>query len=114
MTHPPEWRLTLAKPLCGWALEQLWSLENPLSEKDQAEAERLLLAALAHSEGLLGESIEQLRQCWLQRPGLLSWRPEGWLLLVEQRKGDEILDQLPWSWAWIRMPWMGALLQVVW
>jgi hypothetical protein len=112
--HPPEWRLTLAKPLCGWALEQLWSLENPLSQTDQAEAKRLLLAALAHSEGLLGESIEQLRQSWLQRPALLSWRPEGWLLLVEQRKGDEILDQLPWSWAWIRMPWMGALLQVVW
>jgi hypothetical protein len=24
------------------------------------------------------------------------------------------LDGLPWSWSWIRLPWMDELLQVVW
>jgi hypothetical protein len=25
-----------------------------------------------------------------------------------------VLDGLPWSWSWIRLPWMDDLLQVVW
>jgi hypothetical protein len=50
----------------------------------------------------------------LQRPGLLSARPGAWVLQVERRSGDEVLDGLPWSWSWIRLPWMDDLLQVVW
>jgi hypothetical protein len=50
----------------------------------------------------------------LQRPGLLSARPGAWVLQVERRPGDEVLDGLPWSWSWIRLPWMDDLLQVVW
>ncbi|MEB3362504.1 MAG: contractile injection system tape measure protein [Synechococcaceae cyanobacterium] len=110
----PEWRLTLAKVLCGWPLEQLYAPEEPLSEAEQQQAEGLLQAALAHGEGVLGETIEQLQLDWLQRPGLLSWRSGAWLLVVERREGDGALDQLPWSWGWIRLPWMGDLLQVVW
>ena len=55
-----------------------------------------------------------LRQEFLQRPGLLSARPGAWVLQVERRPGDEVLDGLPWGWSWIRLPWMDDLLQVVW
>jgi hypothetical protein len=78
------------------------------------EAEGLLRAVLAHGENALGESIEDLRVQWLQRPGRLSWRPEAWLLVVERREGDEVVEALPWDWRWIRLPWMGATLQVAW
>jgi hypothetical protein len=112
--NPPEWRLTLAKLLCGLELEALCSLEAPLNEVEQAEGEALLQAALAHGQGLLGDEIGPLREEWLRRPALLSWRPGAWLLVVERREGDEALEELPWSWSWIRLPWMEELLQVVW
>ena len=112
--RPPEWRLTLAKLFCGVPLEELCALDDPLGEPDRAEAEGLLRAAQAHGEGLLGEDIGPLRERWLQRAGLLSWRPGTWLLVVERREGDEALDDLPWSWDWIRLPWMGELVRVVW
>jgi hypothetical protein len=112
--NPPEWRLTLAKLLCGQELEALCSLEAPLDEVEQAEGEALLQAALAHGQGLLGDEIGPLREQWLQRPALLSWRPGAWLLVVERRQGDEAVEELPWSWGWIRLPWMEELLQVVW
>jgi hypothetical protein len=112
--NPPEWRLTLSKLLCGLELEALCSLEPPLSEAEQAEGEGLLQAALAHGQGLLGDEIGTLREQWLRRPALLSWRPGAWLLVVERREGDEELEELPWSWGWIRLPWMEELLQVVW
>ncbi len=111
---PPEWRLTLAKLLCGALPQAPYGLEAPLSDAEQAEAEALLQAVLDHADGRLGDDGTALRQGFLQRPGLLSARPGAWVLQVERRPGDEVLDGLPWSWSWIRLPWMDDLLQVVW
>ncbi len=111
---PPEWRLTLAKLLCGALPQAPYGLEAPLSDAEQAEAEALLQAVLGHADGRLGDDGAALRQGFLQRPGLLSARPGAWVLQVERRSGDELLDGLPWSWSWIRLPWMDDLLQVVW
>jgi hypothetical protein len=111
---PPEWRLTLAKLLCGALPQAPYGLEDPLSDAEQAEAEALLQAVLGHADGRLGDDGAALRQEFLQRPGLLSARPGAWVLQVERRPGDEVLDGLPWSWSWIRLPWMDDLLQVVW
>jgi hypothetical protein len=111
---PPEWRLTLAKLLCGALPQAPYVLEAPLSDAEQAEAEALLQAVLDHADGRLGDDGAALRQGFLQRPGLLSARPGAWVLQVERRSGDEVLDGLPWSWSWIRLPWMDDLLQVVW
>ena len=74
----------------------------------------LLQAVLGHADGRLGDAGAALRQDFLQRHGLLSARPGAWVLQVERRPGDELLDGLPWSWSWIRLPWMDDLLQVVW
>jgi hypothetical protein len=111
---PPEWRLILAKLLCGALPQAPYGLEAPLSDAEQAEAEALLQAVLGHADGRLGDDGTVLRQEFLQRPGLLSARPGAWVLQVERRPGDELLDGLPWSWSWIRLPWMEDLLQVVW
>ncbi len=111
---PPEWRLTLAKLLCGALPQAPYGLEAPLSDAEQAEAEALLQAVLDHADGRLGDDGAALRQDFLQRPGLLSARPGAWVLQVERRSGDEVLEGLPWSWSWIRLPWMDDLLQVVW
>ena len=113
--RPPEWRLSLAKLLCGVPLESLAGLEGDLSATERAEAEKLLRATLAHAEGRLGEEIGGLREQWLRRPGLLTWRPGAWLLVVERREEvDGPLERLPWSWGWIRLPWMRELVQVAW
>ena len=111
---PPEWRLTLAKLLCGALPQAPYGLESPLTDAEQTEAEALLQALLGHADGQLGDDGAALRQDFLQRPGLLSARPGAWVLQVERRPGDEVLEGLPWSWSWIRLPWMDDLLQVVW
>jgi hypothetical protein len=111
---PPEWRLTLAKLLCGAGPAAPYGLESPLSEAEQGEAERLLQAVLGYAEGRLGEDGAALRQGFLQRPAVLSARPGAWLLQVERRPGDGPLEQLPWSSSWIRLAWMEQLLQVTW
>ena len=113
--QPPEWRLTLAKLLCGLPLDAVGGLEEGLSETERAEGEKLLQAVLAHGNGLLGDEVATLRTTWLQRPGLLTWRPQAWLLVVERREAiDGVLERLPWSGSWLRLPWMAELVQVAW
>ncbi len=112
---PPEWRLTLAKLFCGLPLDTVCALEEGLGAAELAEGEKLLQAVLSHGDGLLGEEVDTLRMAWLQRPGLLTWRPQAWLLVVErQADRDGVLERLPWSWGWIRLPWMRELVQVAW
>jgi hypothetical protein len=113
--RPPEWRLTLVKLLCGLPLAAVGALEEDLSATELQEADKLLQAVLAHGAGLLGEEVDSLRATWLQRPGLLRWRPQAWLLVVERRDAmDGALQRLPWSLSWLRLPWMEELVQVAW
>jgi hypothetical protein len=113
--EPPEWRLTLAKLLCGGPLETPYALQEPLRGEELAEADKLLQAVLAHGDGLLGDEVATLRETWLQRPGRLRWRPQAWLLVVDPPEGGrETVARLPWSLTWIRLPWMAELLQVAW
>ena len=37
-----------------------------------------------------------------------------WLLRVERASHDLVLDRFPWSWSWLKLPWMGDPLRVEW
>jgi hypothetical protein len=112
--EPPEWRLALAKVLCGLSPLVPWRLEEPLKPEALVEGERLLEAVIAH--GGLAEKIEpqDLRGLILRRPAVLTSRTGAWLLRVERRPEDGLLDRFPWGWSWIRLPWMDHPLQVEW
>ena len=52
---------------------------------------------------------------FLTRAGQLSVDAEGdWLLRVEPRTVDILLDQLPWGISMIKLPWMSRLMRVEW
>ena len=112
--EPPEWRLALAKVLCGLSPLAPWRLEEPLRPEALAEGEKLLEAVIAH--GGLAEKMEprDLRNLILRRPAMLTSRTGAWLLRVERRAEDGLLDRFPWGWSWIRLPWMDHPLQVEW
>jgi hypothetical protein len=50
----------------------------------------------------------------LLRSGLLTAEAGGWLLRVERRTHDIILERFPWPWGWVRLPWMDHVLRVEW
>ena len=50
----------------------------------------------------------------MRRPAVLTSRTGAWLLRVERRAEDGLLDRFPWGWSWIRLPWMDHPLQVEW
>jgi hypothetical protein len=111
----PEHRLTLAKALCGVALESPCAADVSLTGVETAEATALLEAAVGHWTALRSTSPAGLRAEFLQRPGVLSVTADGdWLLRIEGRTVDILLDQLPWGFSPLRLPWMSRLMMVEW
>lgn len=110
----PEQELPLAKVLVGIELEAVHEAGDPLDDFATESADSLLRAVLGHAPMLGKISIAGLRQAFLTRPGSLSTRDGHWLLRVERQGIDLLLDRLPWSFAWVRLPWMPAPVQVEW
>jgi hypothetical protein len=112
--EPLEYRLALAKLLCGRAPEQSFELERPLAPAQINECEQLLSAVIDHAPILRAMSIASFRQSFLRRAGALSVESGRWRLHVERLSHDLVLDRFSWSWAWVKLPWMPDPLQVEW
>jgi hypothetical protein len=110
----PEYLLPLNKLLCGLHPAELFDFGEPLLDAEAAACAELLAAAIAEAPILRDMSADGFRGTFLLRQGVLSARDGAWLLRVERRTYDIVLDRFPWSWEVLRSPWMDAPLRVEW
>ena len=111
----PEHHLTLAKVLCALRLDEPTEADVGLTDAETEETIALLEAAIGHWGALGGSSPDALRAEFLTRPGTLAPDADGdWLLRVESRSVDLLLDQLPWGLSLVKLPWMERMLRVEW
>ena len=111
----PEYELLLPKLLCNVPLEAPVESLIELTADEEAEAAALLQAVIQHWDALGDTSADGLRGTFLVRPGKLSRRDDGdYLLQVEPRSFDILMDQLPWGIGAIKLPWMEKMLWVEW
>jgi hypothetical protein len=110
----PEQATPLAKVLCGVPLGEPVERDPGLTEEEVAEATALLRAVVGHWEALRSTSPDALRVEFLTRPGTLSAEGDDWVLRVEGRSVDILLDQLPWGVSMVQTPWMARMLRVEW
>jgi hypothetical protein len=109
-----EYQLSLNKVLCGLEPDALFDFGPPLTDEEVEEGNDLLRAVVAQAPILRDMSVDGLRGTFLLRQGALRTRDGAWLLQVERETHDVVLDRFPWSWTWIKLPWMAAPLQVEW
>lgn len=112
-----EYHLPLAKLLLGLRAEDEYLPGEPPTPEQRGECDRLLATVLDHLPTTTitkNMDIEGLRATYLRRPALLGVRDGAWLLRVERRPHDVVLERLPWSWSWIKTDWMFIPLQVEW
>jgi contractile injection system tape measure protein len=110
----PEYLLPLNKLLCGLDVTKVFEFGPPLLDSEAEEGERLLEAVIAQAPILHDMSTVGFRGSFLLRAGMLSVRDGLWLLRVEKESYDVVLDRFPWSWEWVKLPWMEAPLRVEW
>jgi len=110
-----EYELTLPKILCNIPLKSPVESDVELTELEKKEAIALLQAVIRHWQALRSTSPDGLRGTFLLRPGKISLRDDGdWLVQIETRSFDILLNELPWGISMIKLPWMPRLLWVQW
>ncbi len=110
----PEFNLPLNKIICGIDLANPLEQGSMLSAEIKHACEELLREAIRHWSVLKNTGIDSLRETYLQRNGKLTRVDKGWLLQVEQKTVDVLLNKLPWGIGIVKLPWMEEILYVEW
>jgi hypothetical protein len=114
-TNAAEFQVALPKVLCGMEISTPLSLDVVLTQDMLSEADDLLASVITHWTILKNTSIDGLRESFLQRQGKLSFtRNDEWLLQVEQKPYDMLLQQLPWNMSFIKLAAMKYPLRTAW
>ncbi len=77
-------------------------------------ADGMLEGVKANWVKMKGTSVNGFRQSFILRDGRLEQQDEKWLLTVERRTVDILLDTVPWAFRQIRFPWLKKHIQVAW
>jgi hypothetical protein len=114
----PDWELTVPKILCGLDPADTINTEPELDKDSLQEAADLLDAMVRHWSALGRSSADALQQGFLERNGKLSIDNQqpvsGWLLEVEAKTIDILLQKIPWGFGTIKLPWMTKMLRTEW
>lgn len=110
----PEYFLTLNKLLCDWDITKPVIKGMELSEFEKSESEELLQTVISHWSALKNTSMKGFQTSFLQRDGALTKNENNWLLRVERKTYDMLLDRLPWGISMVKLSWMKTLLNVEW
>ncbi len=113
-TDVAEFNLLLAKFLCAIDFEEPVPNFIELTEKEKEESANLIKSITEHWKPLSNTSAEGLQNSFFQREGKLVQTENGWLLKVEQKTIDILLNKLPWGIGTIKLPWMQHILNVEW
>jgi len=85
-----------------------------LTENEIQTVESMLAGVKANWEKLKNTSVKGFQHSFIERPGRLEQREDKWVLYVEERAYDILLDSLPWSYRQIRLPWLKKKISVIW
>jgi len=110
----PESMLILNKLLCGAKLVEPIALEAELTDHEKQTLEGMLNGIKQNWPPVSNTSIDGLRDSFLIREGCLQHDEDHWVLTVQSKPFDMLLDQLPWNFSYIKFPWMPEPLQVNW
>lgn len=109
-----EFELGLIKIVCGLKMEAPVGAMMDITDLDKHESNELLLSVIEYWTVLKNTSVQGLRESFLQRNGKLTFHNNEWLLQVEQKPYDMLLESLPWNISLIKMPWMPYILKTEW
>lgn len=85
-----------------------------LTVNEMQSIESMIVGVKDNWDKLRNTSVKGFQRSFIERPGRLEQREEKWVLYVEGRSYDILLDSLPWSYRLIRLPWLKKRINVVW
>lgn len=86
----------------------------PLTDEERQTADGMVAGVKANWPQMNGTSVEGFRGSFILRGGTLEQEEERWLLTVEEKAYDLLLETVPWGFRQIRLPWLKKHVQVKW
>ena len=109
-----EIHFSLNKILCGLDISDYANDKKELDQEVVNACDILLKEVISFWPKLKNTSIEAFRETFLQRNGKLSVVDNGWLLQIERKAVDILMDSLQWGIGTIKLPWMNEILYTDW
>lgn len=106
--------LSLNKILCGLPISSPLKTSISITRENSELIEGLIKAAIGHWPAIGDSSIEGFRGNWLVRDGQLTEYQNHWVLMVEKKAYDLLINQAPFSFSIIMFPWMEKPIHVEW
>ncbi|HWZ21664.1 MAG TPA: contractile injection system tape measure protein, partial [Cytophagaceae bacterium] len=109
-----EHQLVLNKLLCGIPLSEPLSQAISITEEDKEICENLIKGVIENWSILKKTSNDNFRVSFLQRKGCITIEEMSFVLKVQERGFDVLMDKLPWSISLIKLPIMDKVMKVDW
>jgi hypothetical protein len=109
-----EYELVLNKLLVGLNPEEVLNTDIKITLEDKELVDGMINAIMQQWDKMKNTSLEGFRNSFLIREGFISYKDDSWVLRVEQRAYDIILQTLPWSFGMVKFSWMNKPLIVEW
>lgn len=97
---------------CPFSVPLPRTLELSKEEKDMVES--MMNGVKANWTKMNNTSMKIFQESFINRPGHVSQEEKRWVLTVDERAYDILLDTLPWSFRYIRYPWLKKRMYVEW
>lgn len=85
-----------------------------LTEEELQTIESMLNGVKGNWPKVQNISIRGFQHNFIERSGRLEQREDKWILTVEERSYDMLLDSVPWSYNLVRFPWLTKTICVSW
>ena len=85
-----------------------------LTDKEIETVESMLAGVKANWPKMVNTSVGGFQRSFIERDGRLEQQEGKWVLTVENKAYDILLDSLPWSYKMIRLPWLKKPISVSW
>ena len=85
-----------------------------LNQDELNTIDSLLEATKTNWSKMRNTSMRAFQESFLNRTGFIEKTEHEWILTVEERAYDILLDSIPWSYKLVRLPWMENILKVNW
>lgn len=85
-----------------------------LTGKEAETVESMLAGVKANWPKMANTSIGGFQRSFIEREGHLEQQESKWVLTVENKAYDILLDSLPWSYKMIRLPWLKKPISISW
>jgi len=109
-----EHTLVMEKLLCGMEITAPIPRQVMLTDEEKNEATALLKAVIGNWSKLKNTSVQGLRETFLKREGILTKKDSGWLLQVEKKTADVLLESIPWSDSTLAFSWNNYIIFTEW